>query len=52
MTAGLAGQGVIDGAGEAVGTERQQQLEDAMAEVVEIPAGLAEEAVEGDGMNA
>jgi hypothetical protein len=45
MPARLASQGVIDGAGEDVGTERQQQLEDAMAQVIEIPAGLAEEAV-------
>jgi len=47
MAAGLARQGVIDGAGEKVGTERQQELEDAVAEVIEVPARLAEEAVKG-----
>src|SRR5271154_2371208 len=45
VASGLARQGVIDGAGEDLGTERQQKLEDAVAEVIEIPAGLAEEAV-------
>jgi hypothetical protein len=33
---------VIDSADENLGTERQKKLEDAVAEVVEIPAGLAE----------
>ena len=45
MAPGLARQCVIDGAGEDLGTERQQELEDALAEVVEVPAGLAEETV-------
>jgi hypothetical protein len=45
MAPGLARQCVIDGAGEELGTERQQELEDAVAEVVEVPAGLAEETV-------
>jgi len=45
MAAGLASQCVIDGAGEDVWTERQQELEDAVAQIIEIPAGLAEEAV-------
>src|SRR5271154_3186060 len=47
VASGLARQGVIDGAGEDLGTERQQKLEDAVAEVIEVPAGLAEEAVKG-----
>ena len=47
MASRLARQSVIDGAGEDLGTERQQDLEDAVAEVIEVPAGLAEEAVKG-----
>ena len=43
---GFAGQGVIYGADQNLSTERQQQLEDAVAEVVEVPASLAEEAME------
>ena len=42
---GLARQGVVDGAGQHLGAERQQELEDAVAEVIKVPLGLAEEAV-------
>ena len=42
-----ARQRVVDSASEPLGTERQQKLEDAVAEVIEVPAGLAEEAVKG-----
>jgi hypothetical protein len=45
MASGFACQGVIDGTGQDIGTERQQKLEDTVAEVIEIPAGLAEEAM-------
>ena len=45
MASGLAGKSVIDGGSENLGTEGQQEIEDAATEVVEIPAGLAEEAV-------
>ena len=47
VASGLAREGVIDCAGQHIGTERQQKLEDAVAEVIEVPAGLAEEAVKG-----
>ena len=43
MAPGFARQGVIDSAGQHIGTERQQKVEDAVAEVIEVPAGLAEE---------
>jgi hypothetical protein len=39
MASRLARQSVIDSAGEDFGTERQQELEDAVAEVIEVPAG-------------
>ena len=38
----LSRQGVVDSAGQHLGTVRQQKLKDAVAELVEIPAGLAE----------
>jgi len=47
VASGLAREGVIDSAGQHIGEERQQKLEDAVAEVIEVPAGLAEEAVKG-----
>jgi len=47
VAAGLAREGVIDSAGQDIGTERQQKLEDAVAEIIEVPAGLTEEAVKG-----
>ena len=47
MTSRFARQGVINSADQDLGTEGQQELEDAVAEVVEVPAGLAEEAVKG-----
>jgi len=43
MAARFARQGVIHGAGEGLGTERQQEAKDAVAEVIQTPAGLAEE---------
>src|SRR5260370_16795062 len=39
----VARQGVRHGAGEDLGTERQQEEKDAVAEVIQTPAGLAEE---------
>jgi hypothetical protein len=50
VTPGFTGQGVIDGADQNLCTKRQQQLEDAAAQIVEIPAGLAEEAMEATVM--
>jgi hypothetical protein len=47
MSTGLARQGVIDRPGEHLGTEGQQQLKDAVAEVIEIPASVAEETMKG-----
>jgi hypothetical protein len=47
MATGLARQGVVDSPGQHLGTEGQQKLKDAMAEVIEIPAGLAEETMKG-----
>jgi hypothetical protein len=47
---GFTGQGIIDGADQNLCTKRQQQLENAVAQIVEIPAGLAEKAVEGTVM--
>src|ERR1022692_1401962 len=43
VASGLARQGVIDSANQHLGTERQQKLEDTVTEVIEVPAGLAEE---------
>jgi hypothetical protein len=42
MASGLARQGVIDSAGQNYGTERQQELEDAVAKIIKVPAGLTE----------
>jgi hypothetical protein len=47
VASGFARQGVVDRAGQHLGTERQQQLKDAVAEVIEIPASLAEETMKG-----
>jgi hypothetical protein len=47
VATGFTGQGVIDGADQDLGTKGQQQLEDTMAQIVEVPAGLAKEAVKG-----
>src|SRR5882724_6603871 len=47
VASGLAREGVIDSTGQHLGAERQQKPEDAVAEIVEVPAGLAEEAVKG-----
>ena len=47
VAAGFTSQGVIDGTEKNLITKRQQQLEDTAAQIVEIPAGLAEEAMEG-----
>jgi hypothetical protein len=43
MAARFARQGVIHRAGEDLRTARQQEAKDTVAEVIEIPAGLAEE---------
>jgi hypothetical protein len=45
MAPRFARQSIVDSTGEGLGTEWQQKLEDAVAEVIEVPAGLAEEAV-------
>jgi len=47
VASGLTRESVIDRGGQHLRTERQQKLEDAVAEVIEVPAGLAEEAVKG-----
>jgi hypothetical protein len=47
MASGLARQGVIDSTDENLRTERQQKPEDAVTEMVKVPAGLTEEAVKG-----
>jgi hypothetical protein len=47
MTTGLSRQGVVDSAGQHLGTVRQQKLKDAVAELIEIPAGLAEKTMKG-----
>src|SRR5882724_1090094 len=47
VASGLTRQGVIDGCDQDFRTERQQKLEDAVTEIIEIPAGLTEEAVKG-----
>src|SRR5438477_6961176 len=44
---GLAREGIVDSAGQNLGTERQQKLENAVPEVVKVPAGLTEETVKG-----
>ena len=47
VAAGLAGQGVIDGSDQDRGAEGQQQLEHTVAQIIQVPASLAEEAVKG-----
>jgi len=47
MTAGLAGQSVIDGADQDGTREGQEQLQDTAAEIIEVPASLAEETMKG-----
>jgi hypothetical protein len=47
VATGLTRQGVVDSPGQHLGTERQQKLKDAVAEVIEIPAGLAEKTMKG-----
>jgi hypothetical protein len=47
VPAGFTGQGIVNGANQSLCTKRQQQLEDTTAQIVEVPTGLAEEAVEG-----
>jgi hypothetical protein len=47
MATGLARQGVVDSAGQHLGTVRQQKLKDAVAELIEIPARLAEKTMKG-----
>jgi len=47
VSPGFTGQSIVDGTDQNRWTKRQQQLEDAAAQIVEIPAGLAEEAMEG-----
>ena len=46
VASGFAGQGVIDGSDQDLGAKREQQLEDTVAQIIEVPAGLAEEAME------
>jgi hypothetical protein len=45
MASRFARHSIVHSASEDLGTEGQQKLEDAAAEVIEVPAGLAEEAV-------
>ena len=45
VATGLARQGVIDGTHQNLGAEREQEAEDTVAQIIQIPAGLAEEAV-------
>jgi hypothetical protein len=47
VASGLARQGVIDSADENLRAKRQQKPEDAVTELVKVPAGLTEEAVKG-----
>src|SRR5450432_2357608 len=47
MATGLARQGVIDSTDENLRAEGQQKPEDTVTELVKVPAGLTEEAVEG-----
>lgn len=46
-TTELSRQGVVDSAGQQLETVRQQKSKDAVAELIEIPAGLAEETMKG-----
>jgi len=43
---GFTSQGIVDGGDQNLRTKRQQQLEDAAAQIIEVPASLAEEAME------
>ena len=45
VATGLTGQGVIGGSDQDLGAEGEQEAEDTVAQIVELPAGLAEEAV-------
>jgi len=47
VSAGLAGESVIDGADQNGGTKGQQQMKDTAAQIIEIPASLTEEAMKG-----
>ena len=47
VATGLAGQSVVDRAQQLRLTEGQQQLEDGLTQLVQVPAGLAEEAMKG-----
>jgi len=47
VAAGLAGKGVIDGAGQDGIAEGQEQVKDTAAQIVKVPAGLTKEAVKG-----
>jgi hypothetical protein len=47
VTPGFTGQGVVDGGDQDLCAKRQQELEDTAAQIIEVPAGLAEEAMEG-----
>jgi len=46
VASGLAREGVIDSTDENLGTKRQQEPKDGVAEIVEVPAGLTEETME------
>ena len=46
MEPGFAGQSVVDGSDQNLSAKRQQQLEDTVAQIIKVPAGLAEEAME------
>jgi hypothetical protein len=47
MATGLSRQGIVDSPGQYLGTVRQQKLKDAVADLIEIPAGLAEKTMKG-----
>jgi len=47
VATGLAGQSVIDSAQQLRVTEGQQKLKDGLTQLVQVPAGLAEEAMKG-----
>ena len=47
VASGLACEGVVHGCGQDFGTERQQKLENAVTEGIEVPASLTEEAMKG-----
>jgi hypothetical protein len=49
-TTRLSCQGVVDSAGQPLETVRQQKLKDPVAELIEIPARLAEETMKGAEM--